>query len=62
MQKRASAGNKKRQRRGFLVSSEIQYLAFFLPAADRADSVLSWVVNQGRSYKFLSAGSITQKM
>jgi hypothetical protein len=38
------------------------YLAFFRPAADRAVSILPWVVSRGRSYGFLWADSIIQKM
>jgi hypothetical protein len=37
------------------------YLAFLRPAADRAVSILPWVVRRGRSYGFLWAGSIIQK-
>jgi hypothetical protein len=31
----------------------LNYLAFLSPAADRAVSILPWVVSRGRSYKFL---------
>jgi hypothetical protein len=36
-------------------------LAFLRPAADRAVSILPWVVSPGRSYGFLLASSIIQK-
>jgi hypothetical protein len=39
----------------------LNYLAFLQPAADRAVSILLWVVSRGRSYGFLWAGSIIQK-
>jgi hypothetical protein len=39
----------------------LNYLAFFRPAADRAVSILPWVVRRGRSYGFLWAGPIFQK-
>jgi hypothetical protein len=39
----------------------LNYLAFLRPAADRAVSVLPWVVSPGRSYGYLWAGSIIQK-
>jgi hypothetical protein len=37
------------------------YLACLRPAADRAVSILPWVVSPGRSHGFLWAGSIIQK-
>jgi hypothetical protein len=40
----------------------LNYLAFLRPAADRAVSILRSVVSPGRSYGFLWAGSIIQKM
>jgi hypothetical protein len=40
----------------------LNYLAFLRPAADRAVYILSWVVSRSRSYGFLWAGSIIQKM
>jgi hypothetical protein len=40
----------------------LNYLAFLRPAADRAVSILPWVVSPGRSYGFLWAGSIIQKI
>jgi hypothetical protein len=43
-----------------LVFSEL--LAFLRPAADRAVSILPWVVSPGRSYGFLWADSIIQQM
>jgi hypothetical protein len=39
----------------------LNYLAFRRPAADRAVSILPWVVSRGRSYGFLWAVSIIQK-
>jgi hypothetical protein len=39
----------------------LNYLVFLRPAADRAVSILPWVVSPGRSYGFLWAGSIIQK-
>jgi hypothetical protein len=39
----------------------LNYLAFLRLAADRAVSILPWVVSPGRSYGFLRAGSIIQK-
>jgi hypothetical protein len=39
----------------------LNYLAFLRPAADRAVSILPWVVNRGRSYSFVLAGSIIHK-
>jgi hypothetical protein len=39
----------------------LNYLAFLRPVADRAVSILPWVVSPGRSYGFLWAGSIIQK-
>jgi hypothetical protein len=39
----------------------LNYLAFLRLAADRAVSILPWVVSPGRSYGFLWAGSIIQK-
>jgi hypothetical protein len=39
----------------------LNYLAFLRPEADRAVSILPWVVSRGRSYGFLWAGSIIQK-
>jgi hypothetical protein len=39
----------------------LNYLAFLRPAADRAVSILPWVVSPGRSYGFLWAGSIFQE-
>jgi hypothetical protein len=39
----------------------LNYLAFLRPAADRAVSILPWVVSRGRSYGFLWAGSMIQK-
>jgi hypothetical protein len=39
----------------------LNYLALLRPAADRAVSILPWVVSRGRSYGFLWAGSIIQK-
>jgi hypothetical protein len=39
----------------------LKNLAFLRPAADRADSILSWVVSPGRSYGFLWAGSMKAK-
>jgi hypothetical protein len=38
----------------------LNYLAFLRPAADRAVSILPWVVSPGRSYGFLWADSIVQ--
>jgi hypothetical protein len=55
--KRAKQATKKDNRLYFL-----NYLAFLRPAADRAVSILPWVVSRGRSYGFLWAGSIIQKM
>jgi hypothetical protein len=40
----------------------LKYLVFLRPAADRAVSILPWVVSRGRSYGFLWADSIIQKM
>jgi hypothetical protein len=40
--------------------SSLNYLAFLRPAADRAVSILPWVVRRGRSYGFLWAGSVIQ--
>jgi hypothetical protein len=40
----------------------LNYLAFLRPGADRAVSILPWVVSRGRSYGFLWAGSIIQKI
>jgi hypothetical protein len=57
--KDGQAGNKKRQRRGLLVFSELPSLPS--PAADRAVSILTWVVSRGRSYGLLWADSIIQK-
>jgi hypothetical protein len=37
----------------------LNYLAFLRPAADRAVSILPWVVSRGRSYGFLWADSST---
>jgi hypothetical protein len=39
----------------------LNYLAFLRPAADRAVSILPWVVSPGRSHGFLWASSIIQK-
>jgi hypothetical protein len=39
----------------------LNYLAFLRPTADRALSILPWVVSPGRLYGFLWAGSIIQK-
>jgi hypothetical protein len=39
----------------------LNFLAFLWPAADRAVSILPWVVSRGRSYVFFWAGSIIQK-
>jgi hypothetical protein len=39
----------------------LNYLVFLRPAADRAVSILPWVVSRGRSYGFLWAGSIIPK-
>jgi hypothetical protein len=39
----------------------LNYLAFLRTAADRAISILPWVVTRGRSCGFLWAGSIIQK-
>jgi hypothetical protein len=39
----------------------LNYLAFLRPAADRAVSILPWVVSRSRSYGFLWACSIIQK-
>jgi hypothetical protein len=39
----------------------LNYLAFLRLAADRAVSILPWVVSPGRSYGFLWARSILQK-
>jgi hypothetical protein len=40
----------------------LNYLAFLRPAADRAVSILLWVVSRGRSNDFIWAGSIIQKI
>jgi hypothetical protein len=55
--KEGKAGNEKRQ---FLVS--LNYLAFLRPAADRAVSILPWVVSPGCSYGFLWAVRLFKKM
>jgi hypothetical protein len=39
----------------------LNYLAFLRPAADRADSILPWVVSRSRSYRFPWADSIIPK-
>jgi hypothetical protein len=39
----------------------LNYLAFLRPAADRAVSILPWIVSRGRSYGFLLADSVIQK-
>jgi hypothetical protein len=54
--KEGQAGNTKDNCLCFL-----NYLAFLQPAADGAVSILPWIVSPGRSYEFLSAGSIIQK-
>jgi hypothetical protein len=54
--KEGQASTKKDNSLGFL-----NYLAFLRPAANRAVSILPWVVSPGRSYGFLWAGSIIQK-
>jgi hypothetical protein len=41
--------------------SFLKYLAFLRPAADRAVSILPWVVSRGCSYGLLWAGLIFQK-
>jgi hypothetical protein len=56
MCKEGQAFNKKDNRLCFL-----NYLAFLRPAADRAVSILPWVVSPGRSYGFLWAGSIIKR-
>jgi hypothetical protein len=40
----------------------LNYLTFHRLAADRTDSILSWVVSRGRSHGFLSADSSVQKV
>jgi hypothetical protein len=40
----------------------LNYLAFLRPAADRAVSILPWVVSPGRSYGFLWANSSIPKI
>jgi hypothetical protein len=40
----------------------LNYLAFLWPAADRAVSILPWVVSRGRSYGFLWAVRLFKKM
>jgi hypothetical protein len=40
----------------------LNYLAFLRPAADRAVSILPWVVSRGRSYGFLWANLNIQRM
>jgi hypothetical protein len=57
--KRASAGHMKNNAAACLCF--LNYLAFLRPAADRAVSLLPWVVSRGRSYGFLWAGSTIQK-
>jgi hypothetical protein len=57
--KEGHAGNKKRKCRGLLVISELPSLPW--PAADRAVSILPWVISRGRSYEVLWFGSIIQK-
>jgi hypothetical protein len=57
--KEGRAGNKKNNAAACLCF--LNYLAFLRPAADRAVSILPWVVSRGRSYGFLWAGSIIQK-
>jgi hypothetical protein len=60
--KEGQASNKKRKSRGLLQKEKaaaclcfLNYLAFLRPAADRALSILPWVVSPGRSYGFLWA-------
>jgi hypothetical protein len=36
----------------------LKYLSFLWPAADRAVSIIPWVVSPGRAYGFLWVGSI----
>jgi hypothetical protein len=40
----------------------LYYLAFLRPAADRAVSILPWVVSPGRSYEFLWAVRLFKKI
>jgi hypothetical protein len=58
MFKEGQAGNKIDNTAACLCS--LNYLASFWLAADRAVSILPWVVSRGRSYGFLWAGSIIQ--
>jgi hypothetical protein len=57
--KEGKAGNKKDNAAACLCF--LNYLAFLRPAADRAVSLLPWVVSPGRSNGFLWADSIIQK-
>jgi hypothetical protein len=54
------AGNKKRQLRRLLVFSELPSL--LSAAADRAVSILPWVVRRGRLYGFLWALRLFKKI
>jgi hydroxyethylthiazole kinase-like sugar kinase family protein len=54
--KRASAGHKNNS--AAACSCFLTYQAALQPAANRTDSMLSWVVSRDRSYGFLWADSI----
>jgi hypothetical protein len=58
--KRAKKATKKDNAAAWLCF--LSYLAFFLPAADRAVSMLPLVVRRGCLYRLLWAGSIIQKI
>jgi hypothetical protein len=59
MCKEGQAGNKKDNAAACLCF--LNYLAFLRPAADRAVSILPWVVSPGRSYGFLWAVRLFKK-
>jgi hypothetical protein len=60
MCKEGKAGNKKDKAAACLYF--LNYLAFLRPAADRAVSILPWVVSPGRSYRFIWAVRLFKKM
>jgi hypothetical protein len=60
MYKEGQAGNQKKDNAAACLCF-LKYLAFLRPAADRAVSVLPWVVSPGRSHGFLWADYIIQK-